>query len=50
VQQKRQRIRHGHQHAHPGTGFRISRLEVSSSFDVNVSFGDKENVTLRVDD
>src|SRR6266498_6144008 len=32
----------------PASGF--SRLEVSSSFDVNVSFGDQENVTLRVDD
>jgi len=32
----------------PASGF--SRLEVSSSFDVNVSFWDQENVTLRVDD
>jgi hypothetical protein len=32
----------------PASGF--SRLEVSSSFDVTVSFGDQENVTLRVDD
>jgi hypothetical protein len=28
----------------------FSRLEVSNAFDVTVSFGDKENVTLRVDD
>jgi hypothetical protein len=28
----------------------FSRLEVSNAFDVNVSFGDKENITLRVDD
>ena len=28
----------------------FSRLEMSNAFDVTVSFGDKENVTLRVDD
>ena len=28
----------------------FSRLEVSNAFVVNVSFGDQENVTLRVDD